>query len=69
MSKTLSFVIVDDKFLEIELLGNYVIKTPGTELLLKTTSALEALDFVQENQINVLLFHIQMREGLSYALL
>ncbi|UAY57126.1 LytR/AlgR family response regulator transcription factor [Arachidicoccus terrestris] len=62
MSKPLSFVIVDDEFQAIELLGDYVIKTPGTELLLKTTSALEALDFIQENQVDVLLLDIQMPE-------
>jgi two-component system LytT family response regulator len=67
--KPISCLIVDDEFPAVKLLADYVNKTPGLELLLKTTSALEALDFLQTHRVDVLFLDIQMPELTGIELL
>jgi len=55
-------VVVDDEPLAVKLLGDYVDKTEGLELVLKTTHALEALYAVQEGKADLLFLDVQMPE-------
>jgi len=61
-TNTISCVIVDDEFPAVKLLADYVEKTGGLELLLKTTSALEALNYLTENKVDLLFLDVQMPE-------
>lgn len=53
-------VVVDDEPLAARLLAQYVSKTPGLELQLKTTKAKEALKQVQEGNVDLIFLDIQM---------
>lgn len=55
-------VIVDDEPLAVALLADYVLKTPGLEIVLRTTHVLEALQAVQEDKADLLFLDIQMPE-------
>jgi len=55
-------IIVDDEPLAVALLADYVMKTPGLEIVLRTTHVLEALQAVQENKADLLFLDIQMPE-------
>lgn len=55
-------IIVDDEPLAVNLLADYVTKTPGLEVVLKTTHVLNALHAVQEGKADLLLLDIQMPE-------
>lgn len=59
---TITCVIVDDEFPAVKLLANYVQKTIGLELLLQTTSALEALSFLHEHEVDLVFVDVQMPE-------
>ncbi|TDQ11843.1 LytR/AlgR family response regulator transcription factor [Pedobacter metabolipauper] len=58
----MSCVIVDDEFPAVKLLADYVQKTSGLELMLKTTSALEALGYINENKVDLVFMDVQMPE-------
>jgi len=53
-------VVVDDEPLATKLLAQYVSKTPGLELKMKTTRANEALKRVQEGNVDLIFLDIQM---------
>jgi len=55
-------IIVDDEPLAVTLLADYVAKTPGLVIVLKTTHVLEALQTVQEGRADLLFLDIQMPE-------
>lgn len=55
-------IIVDDEPLAVALLADYVQKTPGMEVVLRTTHVLDALQAVQENKGDLLFLDIQMPE-------
>jgi two-component system, LytTR family, response regulator len=55
-------IVVDDEPLAVELLADYIGKTPGLQLALKTTHVLEALQQVQEGKADLLFLDIQMPE-------
>lgn len=62
-------LIVDDEPLALDLLERYVTKTPFLELVHKCESAIEALEFVNKQQVDLLFLDIQMPEltGLELA--
>jgi|SRR6185503_8757653 len=55
-------IIVDDEPLAVALLADYVQKTPGLEVVLRTTHVLDALQAVQEDKGDLLFLDIQMPE-------
>ena len=59
---SISCVVVDDEFPAVKLLADYVQRSNGLELLLKTTSALEALDFINDNKVDLVFMDVQMPE-------
>ena len=59
---TIRCVIVDDEPLAVALLADYVEKTPGLQIVLRTTLVMEALHFVQEGKADLLFLDIQMPE-------
>ncbi len=61
-ANSLSCVIVDDEFPAVKLLADYVEKTGGLELMMKTTSALDALNYLNQNQVDLVFLDVQMPE-------
>ena len=61
-ANSISCIIVDDEFQAVKLLADYVQKTIGLKLLFKTTSALEALSYLQKNEIDLVFMDVQMPE-------
>jgi two-component system LytT family response regulator len=61
-ANSISCVIVDDEFPAVKLLADYVQKTSGLELMLKTTSALEALNYLNDNKTDLVFMDVQMPE-------
>src|SRR5579872_347858 len=55
-------IIVDDEPLAVALLADYAGKTPGLDIVLRTTHMLEALQAVQEDKADLLFLDIQMPE-------
>jgi len=55
-------IVVDDEPLPVKLLGDYINKTPGLQLVLKTTRVLEALQYVQDGKADLVFLDIQMPE-------
>ncbi len=55
-------VIVDDEPLAVALLADYVSKTQGLQVVLRTTHVLEALQAVQADEADLLFLDIQMPE-------
>lgn len=55
-------IVVDDEPLAVELLADYLQKTPGMQVVLKTTHVLDALHSVQQGNADLLFLDIQMPE-------
>jgi two-component system, LytTR family, response regulator len=55
-------IVVDDEPLAVDLLADYLQKTPGMQVVLKTTHVLDALHGVQEGKADLLFLDIQMPE-------
>jgi two-component system, LytTR family, response regulator len=55
-------IVVDDEPLAVELLADYLQKTPGMQVVLKTTHVLDALHSVQQGNVDLLFLDIQMPE-------
>lgn len=55
-------VILDDEYLAGKLISSYVEKINGLNLLLRTTSSQEVIDFLQHQQADLLLLDVQMPE-------
>lgn len=62
MSDVIRCIVVDDEPLPVKLLGDYVDKTPGLQLVLKTTHVLDALHQVQQGNADLVFLDIQMPE-------
>jgi DNA-binding LytR/AlgR family response regulator len=59
---TIRCIIVDDEPLAVALLTDYVQKTSGMAVILRTTHVLDALQAVQEDKADLLFLDIQMPE-------
>lgn len=55
-------LVVDDEPLAVSLLAQYIAKTPGLELVMKTTRVKEALGKVRSGCVNIIFLDIQMPE-------
>ncbi|WP_073292754.1 LytR/AlgR family response regulator transcription factor [Chryseobacterium polytrichastri] len=55
-------MVVDDEPLAISLLENYVRKIPFLELVFSTENPIEALDYIQNNEADLVFLDIQMPE-------
>ncbi|HVX50321.1 MAG TPA: LytTR family DNA-binding domain-containing protein [Chitinophagaceae bacterium] len=62
MNKLIRCIVVDDEPLPVKLLADYVFKTQGLDLVLKTTHVLEALQYVQDGKADIVFLDIQMPE-------
>lgn len=57
---TLSCVVVDDEPVAIEVLEEYISRTPSLELLSSFSDGFKALEFIRDNQVQLLFLDIQM---------
>ena len=66
---TLSSMIIDDEPLAVKLLQSYVEKTPGLSLKSTHNSAMQALDFLTREDVDLIFCDIQMPDlnGLQFA--
>lgn len=66
---TLNCAIIDDEPLAVDLLSNYVKKTPTLHLVGGFNSAITAIRTIRENPVDILFLDIQMPEisGLEFA--
>jgi DNA-binding LytR/AlgR family response regulator len=62
IENNLRVIVTDDEPLAMELIADYVRKTPGLELVLQSTRPLEALQWVQEGKADLIFLDIQMPE-------
>ncbi|AYN01064.1 LytR/AlgR family response regulator transcription factor [Chryseobacterium sp. 3008163] len=60
--KKIKCIIVDDEPLAVSLLGNYVEKIPFLELVFSSENPIEALEFIQKNEADLVFLDIQMPE-------
>lgn len=56
----LKILTVDDEFLALDILENYIDKIPNFELIARTKNPIEALQILNSTQIDVLFLDIQM---------
>ena len=65
----ISCIIVDDEPMALKLVENYVKKTPFLDLKKKCSNAIEALEFIQEQPVDLLFLDIQMPDltGLEFS--
>jgi DNA-binding LytR/AlgR family response regulator len=55
-------IVVDDEPLAVSLLGSYVEKMPFLELVFSTENPIEALEYIQKNEADLIFLDIQMPE-------
>lgn len=69
MSKKITCVIVDDEPIAREIITSFVQKTPSLELIKTCKNAMEAINFNQENNVDLFFLDINMPEvnGISLA--
>lgn len=60
--KKIKCIIVDDEPLAVSLLGSYVEKIPFLDLVFSTENPIEALEFIQKNDADLVFLDIQMPE-------
>jgi DNA-binding LytR/AlgR family response regulator len=60
MNYNIRILMVDDEFLALKLLEDYISRLPGLEVVAKTKSVTEALDILAKEQIDLLFLDIQM---------
>lgn len=60
--KKIKCIVVDDEPLAVSLIGNYVEKVPFLELVFSTENPIEALEFIQKNEAELVFLDIQMPE-------
>ncbi len=60
--KKIKCIIVDDEPLAVSLLGSYVGKIPFLDLVFSTENPIEALEFIQKNDADLVFLDIQMPE-------
>ena len=65
----ISCVIVDDEPMALNLVESYVKKTPFLELKQKCSSAIEAMEFIKEEPVDLLFLDIQMPDltGIEFS--
>ncbi len=66
----ISCVIVDDEPMALNLVESYVKKTPFLQLKKKCSSAIEAMEFIKEQPVDLLFLDIQMPDltGIEFSL-
>ena len=62
-------LLVDDEYLALELLATYISKLPNLQVIGKCTNALQALEKLQTEQVDLLLLDIQMPDLTGLELL
>jgi DNA-binding LytR/AlgR family response regulator len=60
--KRIKCIVVDDEPLAVSLLGSYVEKIPFFELVFSTENPIEALEYIQNNEADLIFLDIQMPE-------
>lgn len=60
--KKIKCMIIDDEPLAVSLLKNYVEKIPFLELVFSSENPVEALEFIQKNEVSLAFLDIQMPE-------
>jgi two-component system, LytTR family, response regulator len=55
-------IVIDDEPWALALVEDYVKKTPFLELIYSTTKPIEAINFLQENKVDLVFSDIQMKE-------
>lgn len=60
MTNTIRFLLVDDEYLALNLLENFAKEVPGMQLIAKTKSPMDALNILNEQEIDLLFLDIQM---------
>ncbi len=65
----ISCVIVDDEPMALNLVESYVKKTPFLQLKKKCSSAIEAMEFIKEQPVDLLFLDIQMPDLTGIELL
>ena len=60
--RTIRCVILDDEFLAGKLISGYAEIIGGLNIVLRTTSALEAVDFIKEQNVDLIFLDVQMPE-------
>ena len=67
--KKITCVIVDDEPMALNLVENYVEKTPFLELKQKCNSAMDAMEFIKKVPVNLLFLDIQMPDlsGIEFS--
>lgn len=60
--KKIKCIVVDDEPLAIQLLENYVMKIPFLELVFSSQNPIEALEYIQNNEADLIFLDIQMPE-------
>ncbi|MFC4164500.1 LytR/AlgR family response regulator transcription factor [Epilithonimonas zeae] len=60
--KRIKCIVVDDEPLAVSLLGSYVEKIPFFELVFSTENPIEALEYIQKNEVDLIFLDIQMPE-------
>ena len=60
--KKIKCIVVDDEPLAVSLLGSYVEKIPFFELVFSTENPIEALEYIQKNEADLIFLDIQMPE-------
>ncbi len=60
--KTIKCIIVDDEPLAVSLLENYIREMPSLELVFSTVNPIDALEYIQRNNADLVFLDIQMPE-------
>lgn len=60
--KRIKCIVVDDEPLAVSLLGSYIEKIPFFELVFSTENPIEALEYIQKNDADLIFLDIQMPE-------
>lgn len=55
-------LVIDDEPYSVELMEDYVRKTPFLHLEFSTTNPLEAIDFLRQNKVDIIFLDVQMPE-------
>lgn len=58
----ISCILVDDEPLALDLLERYVLKTPFLDLRYRCNSAVQAMEFLEDNPVDLIFLDIQMPE-------
>lgn len=62
MNPTVRCLVVDDEPLAIDIVQDYIERTPGLELVASTTNAIEGLQLVQDGKVDLVFLDVQMPE-------